>query len=270
MSALAKAAKGFRARLCLGVEGRSTDEMLELAQHGEALAVECDPRIVFISRPADDCRTQEDLERYYEALAAVAKRPVIIQTYNGDNCPAPSVELLVRLAERHPAIYGWIKEEVRDGFEANRRMKAELAAKPPLKTIFSAWGGWQWLFQSRQCGSEGLITERCAYAPLLAKIWRLMEANDQTGEVDLAYALLRLLIDQRNFPGGLRGYSLYYLQKAGCFANLVSREYEKSKQDDGGTRGEGKKWKLGKVSLSDDQKAELDALWNTMQAFCRR
>ena len=150
------------------------------------------------------------------------------------------------------------------------RAKEENAAKPVIHTVFSAWGGWQWLFQSRQCGSEGLITERCAYAPLLAKIWRLMEANDQTGEVDLAYALLRLLIDQRNFPGGLRGYSLYYLQKAGCFANLVSREYLKSKQDDGGTRGEGKKWKLGKVSLSDDQKAELDALWNTMQAFCRR
>ena len=111
MFALAKAAKGFQACLCLGVQGRGTDEMLELARHGEKLAAETDPRIVFISRPADDCRTQKDLERYYDALAKVAKRPVIIQTYNGDKCPAPSVELLVKLATRHPAIYGWIKEK---------------------------------------------------------------------------------------------------------------------------------------------------------------
>ena len=63
MSALAERARGFKARLCLGVQGRGTDEMLELARHGEKLAAETDPRIVFISRPADDCRTQKDLER---------------------------------------------------------------------------------------------------------------------------------------------------------------------------------------------------------------
>ena len=173
MSALAEASKGFRARLCLGVQGRDTAEMLALARHGESLAATVNSRIVFISRPGDDCRTQEDLERYYEALAEVAKRPVIIQTYNGDNCPSPSVEFLVKLAERHPAVYGWIKEEVRDGFEANRRMKAELAAKPPLKTVFSAWGGWQWLYQARRLGSEGVISERAALAPMLAWCWAM-------------------------------------------------------------------------------------------------
>ncbi len=224
MSALAKASKGFRARLCFGVEGRGTDEMLELARHGETLAAECDPRIVFISRPADDCRTQDDLERYYEALAAVAKRPVIIQTYNGDKCPAPSVELLVRLAECHPAIYGWIKEEVRDGFEANRRMKAELAAKPPLKTIFSAWGGWQWLYQSRRLGSEGVISERAALAPMLAEIWRLMETKDESGALDAAYAKYLLAINlMQTVPGDLRGYQLVFFKEKGIFKTTVSR-----------------------------------------------
>ena len=224
MSALAKASKGFRARLCFGVEGRGTDEMLELARHGETLAAECDTLIVFISRPADDCRTQDDLERYYEALAAVAKRPVIIQTYNGDKCPAPSVELLVRLAECHPAIYGWIKEEVRDGFEANRRMKAELAAKPPLKTIFSAWGGWQWLYQSRRLGSEGVISERAALAPMLAEIWRLMETKDESGALDAAYAKYLLAINlMQTVPGDLRGYQLVFFKEKGIFKTTVSR-----------------------------------------------
>ena len=251
MSALAKASKGFRARLCFGVEGRGTDEMLELARHGETLAAECDTRIVFISRPADDCRTQDDLERYYEALAAVAKRPVIIQTYNGDKCPAPSVELLVRLAECHPAIYGWIKEEVRDGFEANRRMKAELAAKPPLKTIFSAWGGWQWLYQSRRLGSEGVISERAALAPMLAEIWRLMETKDESGALDAAYAKYLLAINlMQTVPGDLRGYQLVFFKEKGIFNTTVSRVCV-DKEDDP------YKWKLDVLEVDEATKQEI-------------
>jgi len=267
---LAKAMEGQPCMLTLGANGANDDAMVATAQAIEEVAKR-HPKtnIAIISRPGDDTRTEADLKRYYEKLGEIARRPIIIQTACNSKTPTPSVPFIVSLAKKWPDRFGYIKEEA-GGAKANERMKEENAAKPVIHTVFSAWGGWQWLFQSRQCGSEGLITERCAYAPLLAKIWRLMEAKDQTGEVDLAYALLRLLIDQRNFPGGLRGYSLYYLQKAGCFTNLVSREYEKSKQDDGGTRGEGKKWKLGTVSLSDDQKAELDALWDTMQAFCRR
>ena len=265
MSALAKASKGFRARLCLGVEGRSTEEMLELARYGEELSAKYETRapqlstfnsqlstrIVFISRPADDCRTQEDLERYYEALAAVAKRPVIIQTYNGDKCPAPSVELLVNLATRHPAIYGWVKEEVRDGFEANRRMKAELAARPPLKTIFSAWGGWQWLYQSRRLGSEGVISERAALAPMLAEIWRLMESKDETGKLDAVYAKYLLAINlMQTVPGDLRGYQLVFFKEKGLFKTTVSRVCADKAKDP-------YKWKLEVLEVDDGVKAEV-------------
>lgn len=251
MFALAKAAKGFQACLCLGVQGRGTDEMLELARHGEKLAAETDPRIVFISRPADDCRTQKDLERYYDALAEVAKRPVIIQTYNGDKCPVPSVELLVKLATRHPAIYGWIKEEVRDGFEANRRMKAELVAKPPLKTIFSAWGGWQWLYQSRCLGSEGVISERAALAPMLAEIWRLMEAKDESGALDAAYAKYLLAINlMQTVPGDLRGYQLVFFKEKGIFKTTVSRVcVDKDKAPYA--------WKLDVLEVDGGVKAEI-------------
>ena len=251
MSDLAEAAKGFRARLCLGVEGRNTAEMMELARHGESLAVSVNPSIVFISRPADDCRTQDDLCRYYEALAEVAKRPVIIQTYNGDKCPAPSVDLLVKLAERHPTIYGWIKEEVRDGFEANRRMKAELAARPPLKTIFSAWGGWQWLYQSRRLGSEGVISERAALAPMLAEIWRLMEAKDDTGELDAAYAKYLLAINlMQTVPGDLRGYQLVFFKEKGIFNTTVSRVCVDKEKDP-------YKWKLDVLEVDEATKQEI-------------
>ena len=251
MTVLAERSAAFSARLCLGVQGRGTEEMLALARHGEALAARHCQNIVFISRPADDCRTQEDLERYYDALAEVAKRPVIIQTYNGDKCPAPSVELLVKLAARHPAVYGWIKEEVRDGFEANRRMKAELAARPPLKTIFSAWGGWQWLYQSRHLGSEGVISERAALAPMLAEIWRLMEAKDESGALDAAYAKYLLAINlMQTVPGDLRGYQLVFFKEKGIFKTTVSRVcVDKDKAPYA--------WKLDVLEVDGGVKAEI-------------
>ena len=248
---LMKASGGFRARLCIGVNGRDTVEMLEIARHAESLAAKLNPRAVFISRPGDDCRTQEDLERYYEALATIARRPVIVQTYNGDKCPAPSVDLLVKLAERHPAIYGWIKEEVRDGFEANRRMKAELAAKPPLKTIFSAWGGWQWLYQSRRLGSEGVISERAALTPMLAEVWRLMEAKDDTGKLDAAYAKYLLAINlMQTVPGDLRGYQLVFFKEKGIFKTTVSRVCVDKDKDPYA-------WKLDVLEVDDGIKAEI-------------
>lgn len=150
-------------------------------------------------------------------------------------------------------------------------MKQENAAKPVIHTVFSAWGGWQWLHQSRRCGSEGLVTERCAYAPLLGYIWRQMEDRDPKGTLTAAYALLRLLIDQRNYPGGLRGYSLYYLKRQGVFETTVSREYLKAEKKEQGTVavGDSKKWKLVDVTLTADQKAELDECYDDMLRFIR-
>ena len=36
--------------------------------------------------------------------------------------------------------------------------------------------------------------------------------------------MYRLLIDQRNMPGGLRGYSLYFLNKEGVFTAYCTDE----------------------------------------------
>jgi hypothetical protein len=137
-----------------------------------------------------------------------------------------------------------------------------------MKTVFAGWGGWQWLLQLRHCGSEGLVTERCAYAPLLGEIWRRYERGERGLALTEAFAMYRLLIDQRNFPGGLRGYSLYLLMKEGVFKNMVSRQYEKAKETEGGSFGTGRKWKLAEVKLSDRQKAELDLLYADMLTFC--
>ena len=85
-----------------------------------------------------------------------------------------------------------------------------------------------------------------------------------------AYAMYRLLIDQRNMPGGLRGYSLYLLNKAGVFTNMVSRQYETAKVTEGGSFGTGRKWKLDTVKLNALQKRELDLLYDDMIEYSRK
>ena len=268
--ACAKAVEGRRIVLTLGANGTNTTEMLNLAAEIERVA-ERHPsaKIAMISRPPDDARSQADIESAWDALGRIAKRPVIFQTYGTKKTPTPTVELIVRLAEHHPHAFGYVKEEAA-GWEANVRMQQEIKSKPVMKTVFAGWGGWQWLLQLRHCGSEGLVTERCAYAPILGEIWRRYERGERGLALAEAYAMYRLLIDQRNMPGGLRGYSLYLLNKAGVFSNMVSRQYEKAKVTEGGSFGAGRRWKLETTELNDLQKKELDLLYDDMIEYSRK
>lgn len=275
---LTTVAKEFRnAVLTIGISGTNTAEMLELAAGAERIVSSnrsgedtASPFFAFAARPPTDGTTEAEVREYYEALGKVAKRPVIIQTFVSDACPAPSVAFLRELSERFPKVYGYIKEES-EGQRANERQAAERGMKPPVKTVFSAWGGWQWLYQFRQCGTEGLVSERPAYAPLVARIWSLMKNGDPGGRLMETYAVYRYMIDQRAIPGGsLRGYSLYYLKKLGLFKTTLSRTYLKSKVTESGTFGEGHEWKLKDLSLTDAQRAELDANFAAMNRFLKR
>ena len=266
----AKAVAGTSAVLALGANGTNVVHLIDLVRAIENTA-ERHPtaKIVIISRPTNDARNEADIEKGWEAIAPIAKRPVIFQTHGAKHVPEPSVELMVHLAKRYPKVFGWIKEESA-GDNANVRMVQENAAKPAIKTVLSGWGGWQWLYQLRQCGSEGLITERAAYAPILGTIWRLYESGERGLHLAQAYAMYRLLIDQRNFPAGLRGYSLYMLQKEGLCRSLVSRQYLHREVTEGGTFGWGDGYKLETVTLTDRQKAELDALHADMMEFVKQ
>lgn len=264
--ACAAAVEGKDIVLALGANGTNTTEMLEIAAEIERVA-ERHPsaKIAMISRPPDDVRTEAQLEAAWDALGAVAKRPVIFQTYCSKETPTPSVELLVRLARKYPAVFGYVKEEAA-GNSANERMVRENAAKPAMKRIFSGWGGWQWLYQLRQCGSEGLVTERVAYAPLIMRIWQAYLKGEPYEGITEAFAMYRLCIDQRNFPGGgLRDYSLYFLEKEGIFRNRVSRRYVNAKETEGGSFGAGKKWKLDTVKIPERQRKELDLLYEKIK-----
>jgi len=219
MEVLANAARGLRTALCLGVQGKDTEEMLVFAKHAEKLA----PAAI-ISRPPDSGKTEDDMRRYWRALAAVAKRPVILQTTGGVayKGPIPSVPLLVELGKEFPH-FGYVKEEAG---AVIARTRALLAARPPIRRVFSARGGLGWLYESR-LGTEGVITERAVYADVLARIWELQQSDRTSTDLRDAYSKFLLMTNlSENVPGdALRGAQLYLWKKRGVFKTMVSRHY---------------------------------------------
>ena len=258
--------------LTLGVSGDDTDDMLVYVKEAERLASEYGVDIALCARPPYYAVDIAEHEIYFDALAGVAGHPVIIQTYVNDASPVMPVDFLVSLARKYPDIYGWIKEESND-LEANDRQRDELAAAPDIKTVFSAWGGWQWLYQRRQIGTCGLVSERIAYAPIVSCIWKMMRQDDKKGYLTGAYAMYRLLIDQRFLPyESLRGYSLHYFVRLGLFDNTLSRVHASEPDGPEGTYTRDSKsvWKLHEVTLTEPQKSELDKCYDDMMKFVNK
>ncbi len=219
MEVLANAARGLRTALCLGVQGKDTDEMLVFARHAEKLA----PAAI-ISRPPDSGKTEADLRQYWRALATVVNRPVIFQTTGGVayKGPVPSVRLLIELA-KESRYFGYVKEEAGAVIARTREL---LAARPPIRRVFSARGGLGWLYELR-LGTEGLITERAVYADLLTRIWNMQQSGENPADCRDAYAKFLLMTNlSETIPGGsLRGAHLYVWKKRGVFKTLLSRNY---------------------------------------------
>ncbi len=219
MEVLAKTARDLRTTaLCLGVQGKDTDDMLVYARHAEALAP-----AAFISRPPDSGKTEDDMRQYWRALASVTKRPVILQTTGGVayKGPVPSTQLLIELAEEF-SNFGYVKEEANPVIP---RTRALVAARPPIRRVFSARGGFGWLYELR-LGTEGLITERAIYADVLTRIWQLHQSGSDPAALRDAYSKFLLMINLgKTHPGDLRGYQLYLWKKRGVFETTVSRHY---------------------------------------------
>ena len=236
-------------------------------------------KTTMLVRMLDDAKCDEDYARQYDALAAATRLPVIIQTYNGKS-PMPSAKLLIDLAKRHPQTYGWYKVEG-TGSEIVPCARELVAAKPVVKTVFTGWGGRDWLYHYRRVGTRGVISQRPMYADLMVKIWQALETvgsrvpRDRNGRAastmppktgggfietalpgdgrcadDLfaKFMYLRNLEDTIPAPE-MRGWNLYVLKKRGVFRNTLSR----TKRRDDGT------WEVSGVTLSDADIAEIEA-----------
>lgn len=256
MEVLAKTSRGLRTALCLGVQGRDTAEMLDFARYAEKLA----PAAI-ISRPPDSGRTEDDMRQYWHALAAVAKRPVIIQTTGGVayKGPVPSVLLLIELAKEFPH-FGYIKEEAGPIIARTREL---CAAKPTIRRVFSARGAHGWLYESH-LGTEGLITERAVYADVLTRLWDLMQSGKDPDTVRDIYAKLLLLFNiGQHLPGGdLRGFQLHLWKKRGVFKNMISRQY-------GPNHSIPEKPIFSELKLSADEIAEIDFRFEALKPYLK-
>ena len=272
----ARAAKpDFKARLTAVCSGKTSKSALARVRTVNSLIEKHGVKMAILARPPDDAKTQDDIAAYYRALGAIAKCPVIIQTYNGKS-PQPDVDLLITLAKEFPDVYGYVKEESPGG-KVNARMAQLIAAKPVIHTVFSGWSAKGWLYQGPRLGTEGIITQRPAYADLLAYIWRQMETGNWeriprakrvaegdalagvgTGNGTLvdAYCKLLLMCNLGTTFGGnddvMRGPHLYVLQKRGVFTNTYTRK--RPPKDD----TSGRKWIVEEFNLSADEKAEID------------
>ena len=171
------------------------------------------------------------------------------------------MKLLVQLAKDYPEVYGYVKEES-PGSAVNARIAQLVAAKPAIRTVFSGWGAKGWLYQGRALGTEGMITQRPAYADLLARMWAAEQRGDPDGTLADLYAKFLLMVNLgENFGGSddqMRGPHLYVLQRRGVFTNTYTRR----RAPKGGAGG--RKWLVDEVKLSSAEKAEIDR----RLAFC--
>ena len=228
--------------------GTNTEETLRRAGvAAEIAAKHPNLKTTMLVRMADDAKSDADYARQYDALAAATKLPVIIQTYNGKS-PMPSAKLLIDLAKRYPKTYGWYKVEG-TGSGIVPCARELIAAKPVVKTVFSGWGGRDWLYHYRRVGTRGVISQRPMYADLMVKTWNALEASDPSADELFAKFMYLRNLDNVLPATEMRGWNLYVLKKRGVFRNTLSR----TKQ-----RGDGS-WEVADVSLSDADKAEIDA-----------
>jgi len=258
MEVIAKAMEGRKSAWCLGVQGKDTEEMLVYAKHVAGLGA---PAV--ISRPPDSGKTEEDLRQYWLALAEVTACPVIIQTSGGTayKGPPPSVKLLIELARESP-YFGYVKEEIRP---IESRIRDLIAAKPIIRRVMSAMGGFGWLYQTRQLGSEGLITERAVYADLLADIWRWMQSGDDPDGLNDRFSKFLLMLNLKENIGGnqLRGFHLYVWKKRGIFKNMLSRNY-------GPKHSIPTKPILSEQKLTEKDMAEIDTRFETLKPYLKK
>lgn len=209
MEALAKAAKGKRLAVVLGVQGKDSPEMLEYAKRAEELGSDA-----VIAMPPTTGTSLEDYRAYFRALGGVAKRPVFLQTSGGARNLVPSTDLIVELAKEFPH-FGYVKEESEPVLE---RMKTEVQHRPPMKGIFGASFADGWLFEMR-LGLDGVITGNGMYADLMARIWDAHE-HGRHDEARDAYSKFLLM---RNLEAQIPGTGLFIMKKRGIFKTTVRR-----------------------------------------------
>lgn len=208
MEVLAKACRGRKAALVLGVQGRNTAEALEYTRVAERLAPDA-----LIAIPPTEARSIEDFRDYYRAIARASSRPVFIQTTGGPKGVEPAVKFLVELAREEPRL-GYIKEEHEPVIA---RMRELARHRPVIRSIFSGSGGRGLTYELR-LGMDGTMPG-APYADLYVAVWDAWHAGRREQAREIFSKLLLML----NCEQQVAGTRLYVMRKRGVFKTWRSR-----------------------------------------------
>ena len=208
MEVLARAARGKRPALVLGIQAADTGTALAYARHAESLAPDA-----VIAMPPGQAKSLDDFRSYYRALAAVARRPFFIQTTGGAKGITLPVEMIVALASEFPH-FGYVKEEVEPVIPRMRELHSH---RPAIKGVFSGSFGKGMMYEAR-LGFDGTMPG-AEYTDIHAQVWNLQQAGQVEKARDLFGRLLMMIEVGHQIPGTRQ----YILKKRGIFKTTVSR-----------------------------------------------
>ncbi len=211
MKVLAKAARGKRPALVLGVQGPNLDAAMEYLRHAESLGPDA-----LIAIPPSEAKSLDDFRRYYAALAAATKRPLFVQTSGGAKNLTPPVEMLVALAKEFPHL-GYVKEEAEPVLP---RMIALSRARPAISSVFSGAAGKGMIYEMR-LGMDGTMPG-APYSDVYVRIWDAWQAGDRALAREIFSKLLLMINLDQVVPGARQ----YVMRKRGVFKTTVSRRQE--------------------------------------------
>ena len=211
MEVLAKAAKGRKPALVLGVQGNNKEAAIEYTRAAEALNPDA-----LIAIPPREGRTLDDVREYYLAIAQLTKRPVIVQTTGGARGVDINAKFIGELAKEFPHC-GYVKEEASPVIP---RFKELLALRPVIQRIYGGSDAASLMYEM-SLGSDGNMPN-AAFADIYAQIWDSFQAGDRKKAYDLYSKTLLLTNLRRQIPAT----PLYIMKKRGVFKTIVSRQQE--------------------------------------------
>ena len=209
MEVLAKAARGRKPVLVLGVQGPDTETALEYVNQAEKVGPDA-----LIAIPPSKAKTLDDFRQYYRAIASATKRPIFIQTSGGARGITPTIEFLVELATEFPHC-AYVKEEYPPIVE---RMRQLTAHRPPIRGIFSGAHGKGWTYELR-LGCDGTCPGT-ALSDVYVAIWDAWQAGQKQKALEIFSKLLLMINIDSQIPGTFQ----YLLKRRGVFKTMVSRQ----------------------------------------------
>jgi dihydrodipicolinate synthase/N-acetylneuraminate lyase len=207
MEVIAKATRGRKPAVVLGVQGANLKEAMVYLEAAEKLDVDA-----LIALPPTEVKTIGEWTTYFRTLANATKRPFFIQNWGGV-AVKPTVPQVMEVVRQCPNA-GYLKEEIEPAIE---RMVELSKHRPAVKRVFAGGGGRSMIYEMR-LGFDGVMAGN-AYADVLVQIWDLWKAGEQARAREV-FSKLILILNCEQYITGVREY---VMKRRRIFKTMVSR-----------------------------------------------